>query len=521
MNTSHACLCSVASRKQILNSATAAEYCRDGSAEWLLCNLDLDEAVCFSSGAEEHFGAVSGDISQIVYINHEANVADTDRSNGATWFDHIKHFKISPVVKLPFMCRRFPAHDEEPQVLDHPEGIGEKTLSFWQKHNARLSEQYNFKKRSGGSTCSYFDGYMRGKVAVRLNALGDAVPRVHRWHGRLHTVVCHPGAASILHYINCGGLDWFEAKYQIRGSEEANRLWFHVLAQERAKMGREALKELYDDVLSIPDADLQTQIAEGFVAPLALGSNTAAFEGFWGWAAVGLGDELCVHMPLHIPLGGAGAPDSRPLGQPMFHELGPGEYMEGDLHRENAEVPVFVAQIPVNERGFLVLDVAPTNALHDYGLVLCVARADSDRPDFESVSLVSPRFSGWRCRIQAHKWRSPTVAIWVISGIDPPEPCGHPLVSFEALSECYESSASRCRAHLRFEHESSLLPLELHAAYDIFHAAYKDVDGKAIADEAERPEESLELTYAEVEFAPFIDLFERLATPQPGAIPRV
>ena len=170
------------------------------------------------------------EVSQIVYINHEAIVADAETGSQTTWFDQIEHFKISPVLKLPFLGRKFPSHDEEPQILDHPEGIGEKTLRFWQAHNARLSDQYNFKKRSGGNTCSYFDGYMRGKAAVRVKALGCAVPRVHRWHGDLPSVVCHPGVVSLLHYINCGGLDWFEAKYQIRGSEEANRLWFHVFS---------------------------------------------------------------------------------------------------------------------------------------------------------------------------------------------------------------------------------------------------------------------------------------------------
>ncbi|CAK9011470.1 unnamed protein product [Durusdinium trenchii] len=511
------------SRKQILNCATATEYCRaSGCAEWLLCNLDLDEAVCFSSpggssGVAEHFSAV-GDISQIVYINHEAIVAEADKSGGATWFEHIQHFKISPVLKLPFMCRRFPNHDEEPQVLDHPEGTGEKTLLFWQRHNARLSEQYNFKKRSGGSTCSYFDGYMRGKVAVRVNALNDAVPRVHRWHGLgLQTVVCHPGAASILHYINCGGLDWFEAKYKVRGSEEANRLWFHVLAQERAKIGKDALKELYDDVLAIPASDLESQMAEGFVVPLNLASELKTFDSFWGWAVVGLGDELCVHMPLQVPPApGAGIDMS--LGQPLFHDLCPGEYIELDLHTESAEVPVLFLQVPPNQRGFLVLDIATTDILNDAGIFLCISCDDNNRPEFVAVSTASEQFSGWRCRVQAHRWPSSTVAVWVgctvlaVGGLPLRE---HPFVSFEVLSESYESSTPKCRAHLRFEDELTLLPLELHGVYDIFHAAYKDVDGQALADEAGQVS-SLELTYAEVEFAPFFNLLQMVAQPQPG-----
>ena len=198
-------------RKQILNCATAQSYCHAQGVDWLLCNLDLDEAVCFAQfGVLEHFSAVPEEVSQIVYINHEAIVSDAESHHGTTWFDQIEHFKISPVLKLPFIGRRFPEHDEEPQILDHPEGIGHKTLRFWQAHNARLSEQYNFKKRSGGNTCSYFDGYMRGKVAVRVTEACHAIPRVHRWRGEnLKTIICHPGIVSLLHYINCGGLDWF------------------------------------------------------------------------------------------------------------------------------------------------------------------------------------------------------------------------------------------------------------------------------------------------------------------------
>ena len=111
-----------------MNCAAAARHCRAEGVEWLLCNLDLDEAVCFSSArAEDHFGAVPKSVSQVVYINHEA-VASSE-ANGATWFEDVGYFKLSPILKLPFMCRRFPASDEEPQLLDHPEGVGPRCTS--------------------------------------------------------------------------------------------------------------------------------------------------------------------------------------------------------------------------------------------------------------------------------------------------------------------------------------------------------------------------------------------------------
>ena len=519
-------------RKQILNCATAQSIaCRSG-VDWLLCNLDLDEAVCFSAGGvAQHFHAVPAEVSQIVYINHEAIVADAESGSQTTWFDQIEHFKISPVLKLPFIGRRFPS-DEEPQILDHPEGIGEKTLRFWQAHNARLSHQYNFKKRSGGNTCSYFDGYMRGKAAVRVKALDSAVPRVHRWHGDLQTVVCHPGVVSLLHYINCGGLDWFEAKYQIRGSEEANRLWFHVLAQERARVGREALKELYDDILSIPRPDLDQQISEGFVAPLKLSIGETAetqclasvHQGFWGWAVVGLGDQLYVHMPLASALNDSLQPDLQDfLGQAVIHQLSPGEVMELNVGNSGV-VPVLVSEIP-KQRGCLLLDVLPSQRPPTAGIFLAVSMtAPGDQPgktpNFQWLSTVNVGpSSGWRCRIQTHPWPeySSTVAIWVLTATETfrPSAVAHSAaVVFEEL-KIDSQSGQKCSAQLSFEHETTWLPSELHFSYAAFYAAYGAIDGRAIAEEA-TGSSSIELTYAEIEFAPFYDLLAQVAQPQPG-----
>ena len=491
--------------------------------DWLFCNLDLDEAVCFSSASvQDHFSAVPAQVSQIVYINHEAIVAEAEPSSQETWFEQIEHFKVSPVLKLPFIGRRFPSHDEEPQILDHPEGIGEKTLRFWQDHNARLSDQYNFKKRSGGSTCSYFDGYMRGKVAVRVQALGNAIPRVHRWHGSdLQTVVCHPGVASLLHYINCGGLDWFSAKYQIRGSEEANRLWFHVLAQERAKIGREALRELYNDVLSIPQQDLDTQISEGFVTPLRLNFAgetpclSSTHQGFWGWAVVGLGDQLYVHMPLSAPSEARQTDTFETfLGEPMVHYLTPEQGMEVDLDTNNCEVPVFVAEIP-KQRGCLVLDLLPSS---ESEICLAVGTAVPDKTAKPEWVAMSGWSSGWRCRIETSRWAesSSTVAIWIATatpGLSIPA-LSHTAVTFQELTIDSLPLGRKCSAHLVFEHEMSLLPPDLQLAYTTFYAAYERIDGRAIADEATHG--SIELTYAEIEFAPFYQLLAKVAEPQPG-----
>lgn len=486
-------------RKQILNCAAAARHCRAEGVEWLLCNLDLDEAVCFSSArAEDHFGAVPKSVSQVVYINHEA-VASSE-ANGATWFEDVGYFKLSPILKLPFMCRRFPASDEEPQLLDHPEGVGQKTLSLYQKHNARLAEQYNFKKRSGGSTCSCFDGYLRGKVAVRLDALDDAVPRVHRWiSASLNSVVCHPGDACVLHYINCGGLAWFEAKYQIRGLEEANRLWFHVLAQERAKIG--ALKELYDDVLAVPD--LQTQISEGFVVPLSLGCGltpelATIHRGFWGWAAVSVGDALYVHMPLSHE-----EPELN-LGEAVVYELALGDCLEVELSVDNAHVPVFMAEMPT-ERGSVLLDVRVAG-----DVFLCVA-PEAKRSEIQSVSPCSP--TGWRLRVSSHRWHHRSLAVWVARGLQS-SARPHKAIEFQKLAAS-DATASRCWASVHFEHEMTRLPPELHFAYATFYAAYGKVDGQAIADEAKG---DLELTYAEVEFVPFRQLLADVAKPQPGPL---
>ncbi|CAJ1331017.1 unnamed protein product [Effrenium voratum] len=508
------------SAKQILNTATAARLC--GDVPWLLCNLDLDEAMFFTGGGvAQHFGDVPANTSQIVYINHEAIVPENP---GRTWFEQMGHFKLSPITKLPFISRKFPAIDEEPQILEHPDGTGDATLRFWQGHNSRLSEQYNFKKRSSGGTCSYFDGYTRGKVAVRINALANAVPRVHRWQPTdLNTIVCHPGAASILHYINCGGLDWFEAKYQIRGSEEANRLWFHVLAQERAKVGRSALRELYDDVLSIPQKDLELQVSEGFATTwsLAEGPQPGLFQEFWGWACIGLGGGLFVHMPLAFtPSSNAWVPRARPT-VPVAMSLG--QSFEGHLPGES-EAAAFCLELPAGERGCLMLDVVLTSQPpFDGGIFLCVSdAAATDTPNFRWVSPMSGADSlGWRCQILPHLLPAcATVSVWLGVGIrdDPPiAPCSvDGSVAFQQLLADFGGGApaNHYTAHLHFEPELAKLRPELHLAYSIFHMAYQALDGQALAKTSAC--RNLELTYAEVEFAPFVELLEQVAQPQPG-----
>ncbi|CAE7856412.1 ANK1 [Symbiodinium sp. KB8] len=526
--------------KQILNCSSALRFCRSFQepAQWLL-SADLDEAVVLDGDVASHFGSIPGNVGQVVYTNHEAV---TGADAGSTWFTQVQQFKISPLTKLPFMARRFPDHDEEPQILDHPEGIGENTLAYWRAQNARLAEQYNFRKRAAGASCSYFDGYVRGKAAVRLEAINEASrPGVHRWlelSPGFSTVVTHPGSASILHYLNCGGLDWFEAKYQIRGSEEANRLWFHVLAQERAKMGRAALKELYDDVLSIPQAALDEQVDEGFVSSLGLATPSSqalasAFRGFWGWAAVGLGDGLYVHIPLasglpdspgHLPLQ-QGVDAAQGMGKPVRYLLSPGECCGGPMVI-GVETPVLCATVPPGQRGSLVLDVSlASQPTAERGLYVCISKSAESQTGFECMSPISSASSGWRCRILTHKWsrQSSQVTFWIgCGGAANYEsgPLSHAAgVVFEPLPGAAEVAEDLTfTAELAFELESATLPEGLDVAHSVFYTAYQDIDGQQLSDAGSQGfgGRNLELTYAEVEFAPFRALLQRVAQPQPG-----
>ncbi|CAE7311642.1 ANK1, partial [Symbiodinium necroappetens] len=528
------------SAKQILNCSSALRFCRSCQepAQWLL-SADLDEAVVLDGDVASHFGSIPGNVGQVVYTNHEAV---TGADAGSTWFTQVQQFKISPLTKLPFMARRFPDHDEEPQILDHPEGIGENTLAYWRAQNARLAEQFNFRKRAAGASCSYFDGYVRGKAAVRLEAINEASrPGVHRWlelSPGFSTVVTHPGSASILHYLNCGGLDWFEAKYQIRGSEEANRLWFHVLAQERAKMGRAALKELYDDVLSIPQAALDEQVDEGFVSSLGLATPSSqalasAFRGFWGWAAVGLGDGLYVHIPLasglpdspgHLPLQ-QGVDAAQGMGKPVRYLLSPGECCGGPMVL-GVETPVLCATVPPSQRGSLVLDVSlASQPTAERGLYVCISKSAESQTSFECMSPISSTSSGWRCRILTHKWsrQSSQVAFWIGCGGAAnyePGPLSHAAgVVFEPLPGAAEVTEDLTfTAELAFELESATLPEGLDVAHSVFYTAYQDIDGQQLSDAGSQGfgGRNLELTYAEVEFAPFCALLQRVAQPQPG-----
>merc|ERR1712206_34316 len=96
-------------------------------------------------------------------------------------------------------------------------------------------------------------------AAIRVSVAHErlATPRVHRWMlpqetAELSTLICNPASSSILHYQNCGGFEWFDAKYAVREKEDLNRLWFHVLTQERARAGTEELRRLYIDAFTIP-----------------------------------------------------------------------------------------------------------------------------------------------------------------------------------------------------------------------------------------------------------------------------
>ncbi|CAE8593490.1 unnamed protein product [Polarella glacialis] len=300
--------------KQILNCASARSRCQAAhrQVDWLLCNLDLDEAMFFfGPDAQSHFGAAPEDAWQIVYLNHEAVTAEGE-PHGDTWFGQNNLFKVSPLLKAPFISERFPQGDSEPQLLRPPDGSGDEMLEFWQARNDRLSEQHSFRKRAGGSTSSYFDGYVRGKVAVRLSVFPESRPSIHRWScpplGERGSTVCAPGSGGVLHYLNCGGVDWFAAKYGQRLQESQNRLWFHLLAQEKARAGGDALQELYDEVRSVPREALESQLAAGFLVSLSAAEAAnpdsesacrSCFSGFWGWALVALdAADVFVHVPL-------------------------------------------------------------------------------------------------------------------------------------------------------------------------------------------------------------------------------
>ena len=309
--------------------------------------------------------------------------------------------------------------------------------------------------------------------------------------------------------LNCGtatNVSRFSAKYQIRGSEEANRLWFHVLAQERAKVGREALKELYDDVLSIPQGDLKEQISEGFVASVRSGENLAeTMAGFWGWAVVGLGDQLYVHMPLSSAVE---SEISLPETQPIIHQLHVGENT-----LLNLETPVVLVSDVPKLRGDLLLELQCSESPGIF-LALSTTAPSDQKPTFEWVSSISS--SGWRCRIRSHLWPefSSTIAIWILVATDACQPRVTAQSAVVVFEEANYAGHEPCSAQLTFEEEVARLPAELHFSYAAFYAAYGAIDGRAIAEATQS--ENLELTYAEIEFVPFYELLAQVAQPQPG-----
>merc|ERR1712032_1294271 len=137
---------------------------------------------------------------------------------------------------------------------------------------------------------------MGGKVAVRVSAVWkySARPSIHRWdlnrstssNDSLRSVVCSPTAGAILHYFNCGGMEWFAAKYCCRVDEAQNRLWFHRLAQAQARQGRRTLQELHD-AFAVQRLALEPQLREGLVE--YFGPSRVDQGSFWGWSSMPLG----------------------------------------------------------------------------------------------------------------------------------------------------------------------------------------------------------------------------------------
>eukprot|EP00928_Gymnodinium_smaydae_P032439 TRINITY_DN23493_c0_g1_i1.p1 TRINITY_DN23493_c0_g1~~TRINITY_DN23493_c0_g1_i1.p1 ORF type:complete len:891 (+),score=82.89 TRINITY_DN23493_c0_g1_i1:155-2674(+) len=551
---------------QSLNCATALRLCRDSrNVEWLFSNMDIDELIHIPGGdAACFFGAARTSMWQIVLLNNEAIGAGCE-----DWelFQTEGLVKVSPLTKLPFVSRCFPSSDEEPQVLEHPDGSGARTQEYWRSHRTRLAEQFGFKDRHSDTKGTYFDGYARGKCVIRVSVAYErrAQPRVHRWlvsdTRGLQTVVCSPSHASIVRYNSCGGVEWFAARYSIRSPDATSGTKYHILYRSASLHGeiRSAtcsdLDHVYNSMFSIDRETLKPQVEEGFMFSLHKAESSTgqqashvagdAFAGFWGWAVVSLENDLCVHIPLtsgsHLPHGFRSLQEAcaEPPTAVQEQRLCVGECYSGKV--ANSEEISVVLRIRVAEldRGELVLDVLPTalGSEASGNLFLCASKSgrapNIASGDFQwsSGPMVSG-FDGWRCRIQAHRWVYGCPDIMILLGVgEAPESLSdqvayqgvrfEPLVAGSPVDSLSNEACLRFDAKLLFVSEAEGLPPVVQAAHQAFYMAYQGQHGRRISDyerEMTNRGNDRELTYGEVEFLPFLGVMTKVVQPQSGEV---
>lgn len=255
---------------QMLNAERALVLADDMGIDWLLCNLDIDEALVSSRCVGEILAGAPSEAYQLVFLNHEIVPEVSEPED---------YFLSCTLAKRnPSLLTTNAAQEETKRCID-----------CWMSRlsAAELKLQGNYQKqRTERRASSHFYAYANGKSAVRVAACraNGAFPLgSHSWHVPVTSctddiddgsrteaalgVAFDPAEACILHYSNCEGLAGFTLKYGARVHEQWSKLPFHRLCQLAQLEGESALRWLFETVVLVTDAkEAERQVDAGVCA---------------------------------------------------------------------------------------------------------------------------------------------------------------------------------------------------------------------------------------------------------------
>lgn len=260
--------------KQMLNMQRCMQLAEARGVEWLLCNLDADEAFVCNDPVGTLLAAAPPDVWQVQVLNHEAvpeeaALASTDFFCGCTLFKRNALLLTQPTEEQKSRMRFW----------------GERVVTAAAEIQASKGIAQATKMRSAEG---YFTGYVNGKSAVRVamcRSAGALPETPHRWRlpgeerrgwrapgeaasgaREPYSARADPEVACILHYQNCQGVEGLVRKYSVRAAETWNPIEFHRLCQQMYTLGSGALAELIKRGLIISkdeEEEVDAQVAAG------------------------------------------------------------------------------------------------------------------------------------------------------------------------------------------------------------------------------------------------------------------
>lgn len=216
--------------KQILNMERSLALAEEKEIDWLICNLDADEALLCSGQAGYMFAHAPDNVLELQLVNHEA-VPEA----AAAYEDCFLH------------CTLF---KRNPFLLDRKSPTVRRCIEFWGQKALDVTQ--DSAREAPRPVDMYFTGYDHGKAAIRVPACRSQAilpSGAHRWDVyEGFSAVVDSTEVCILHYNNCQGDAGIARKYSARVDERWNPIRFHKICQELFQAGDGTLRQVLQGV---------------------------------------------------------------------------------------------------------------------------------------------------------------------------------------------------------------------------------------------------------------------------------